>query len=139
MSQISNNLATLADEAEIRSLHVLYAQRFDARDADGYAELFTDDTIVTTPWGQIIHGRDKMRKAVLNTPAGKGWHRPGEARIQIDGDTATGDCAYLAQDLNGDVCRGRYLDVYRRTAEGWRIAERTVIIDERTPGSMQDA
>ena len=121
------------DQDEIRALQIAYAKYFDARDADNYAALYTEDTTVTTPWGQVIRGRDKMRKAVVNTPAGKGWHKPGDTEIVVDGDDAKGVSFYKAMDGKGDVFTGRYIDTYRRTTEGWRIASRVVLIDEPIP------
>ena len=123
----------MSDYDEIRALQLDYARYFDARDADNYANLYTEDTVVTTPWGQVIHTRDKMRKAVVNTPKGKGWHKPGETQITVSGDHAEGVCHYEAMDGQGEIVVGRYVDTYRRTLEGWRIASRQVFIDNRSP------
>ncbi|MGE3251388.1 MAG: nuclear transport factor 2 family protein [Hyphomonadaceae bacterium] len=123
----------MSDQDDIVRLQQDYARLFDARDADAYANLYTSDCVVTTPWGQEINGRDKMRKAVLHTPPGPGWHRPGETTIDVRGDAASAIARYTAMDRNGDLCTGRYEDTYRKTPEGWRIASRKVFIEERTP------
>ena len=53
--------------------------------------------------------------------------------MSVDGDTATSTCYLHAQHVlpgtaGGDqfVFAGRYLDNLVRTADGWRIAERTL-------------
>ena len=130
---------TPADEAEIRRLGTLYASHFDARDADSFAALYTEDTEVTTPTGHIIKGRDKMRLAVLRTPPNTGWHKPDLTHVRLDGDIVRGESTFEAQDINGDLCRGHYVDTYRRTNEGWRIATRAVVIEERIPPAAAHA
>ncbi|MGE0045481.1 MAG: nuclear transport factor 2 family protein, partial [Hyphomonadaceae bacterium] len=49
----------MSDQDDIVRLQQDYARLFDARDADAYANLYTSDCVVTTPWGQEINGRDK--------------------------------------------------------------------------------
>lgn len=120
----------MKDEVAIRLLQTAYCKLFDSRDAQAYGELYTEDAVVLAPWGQEIRGREKLRRAVRNTPAG-GWHEALESEIKVFGDAAEGICRFRAQDLDGTIDSGCYEDRYVRTAEGWRISYRRVIVESR--------
>ena len=127
----------MSDFDDIRALQLNYAKFFDARDVENYAGLYTEDAELRTPWGHEIRGREKIRKSIANTPPSKGWHKPGETTLNIDGDTAEGVCQYEAMDGAGSLATGRYVDTYRRTPQGWRIASRQVIVERRVPPEEQ--
>lgn len=119
-----------ADQDEIRQLQLRYAEAFDARDADAFAAVYTPDAIVVQHTGHRFSGHEKLRKAVSNMPPrGEGFHRVGETETRVDGDSATARCGYLARTADGRMAEGHYLDEYRRTDDGWRIARREVHID----------
>ena len=126
----------MTDEAAIRQLQNDYCTYFDARDAENYANLYTEDCIVVTPWGQEIHGSAKMAKAVKHTPLG-GWHKAGAYKVEISGDDAQGTCRFEAQDLDGSIDEGYYEDRYRRVGDQWQIAYRRVIVETRDMSAPQ--
>lgn len=118
------------DKAEILALHHSYAEKFDARDADAFADLFTDDGVMVPPGIREIAGRERLAKAVRNMPAG-GTHLPLEATIEIDGDRANAICQFRATTADGSQHRGTYKDQYIRTIKGWRIVRREVVLDTK--------
>ena len=59
---------------------------------------------------------------------------PAQAMIEVDGDSATSVCYLDADSVNlqtgkRSLVGGRYEDRFVRTADGWRIAERRIVID----------
>ena len=118
----------MSDEAQIRALLAGYADRFDRRDADGFAELFAEDAVLVPPGGREIIGLEKITKAVRNMPPG-GRHLPGDAQIQVTGDRAVATSRYRAEMPDGGINEGRYDDEFVRTPSGWRFALRRVVVD----------
>lgn len=120
------------DRHDIRRLQLAYGRLFDARDAEAFAELYTDDAVLVQIGGKEIRTKDKFVKAVRNMPpAGKGSHRMLETDLHIDGDQASGTCRFAAQTSTGDTVSGHYEDEYRRTEAGWRLSRRAVFLDPR--------
>jgi uncharacterized protein (TIGR02246 family) len=58
------------DMSVIRQLQLDYAVHFDARDAESFANLYTDDATIWPPTGKPFSGRDKLLKAVNNSAPG---------------------------------------------------------------------
>lgn len=119
----------MGDREEIRSLQDSYAETFDSRDAERFAQLYSEDATLVDPGGREIHGREKLEKLVRNTPPGGATHHPGDSTIEISGDRATAKCRYRATLPNGGEMTGSYEDEYVRTTDGWRISRRRVLID----------
>jgi ketosteroid isomerase-like protein len=120
------------DIRAIRQLQLDYAVFFDARDPVAFANLYTDDATIWPPTGKSFSGRDKLLKAVINAAPG-GWHRALESTIDVKGDAATSRCPYEAEGNDGGHYTGYYDDEYRRTANGWRISRRKVVVESYTP------
>ncbi len=71
-------------------------------------------------------------------------HFMGNRLYAIDGDSAEGEIysinTHVIPGLDGAreyVAAGRYVDRYRRTAQGWRIAHRTRILDWTHEGAHE--
>jgi ketosteroid isomerase-like protein len=126
-----NDFRAIADRVEIEALRGEFTDAAMMRDRPRLAALFTPDGALRMPNIPAEHvGREEIRAGgerlqsqwdffIQNT-------HPGT--ILLDGDTATGR-AYI-QEL-GRALDGRqgqnyavYHDRYRRTAEGWKFAER---------------
>ncbi|MFF7992302.1 nuclear transport factor 2 family protein [Kitasatospora xanthocidica] len=126
-----NDFQAIADRVEIQALQTEFTDAVMMRERGRLARLFTPDGVLRMPDvpvelvgpEQILAGGEKLQEQwdffVQTT-------HPGA--IRIDGDTAAGR-AYMhevvrlkngAEGLNYAV----YHDRYRRTEEGWRIAER---------------
>ena len=127
----------LEDIEEIKQLKARYCACCDAGyDADGIAGLFTDDGV----WdGGRTFGRAEGREQIRRHFAGAGdrisiaRHQVMNPVITVDGDEATGQ--WLLFQPCTDAGSGEamwlaatYADTYRRTDQGWRIAELTIDI-----------
>ncbi len=122
--------ALSADRAEIRRLQLAYGKSFDAREAEAFADLYTEDAVLVQIGGKEIRTRDKFAKAVRNMPpAGRGAHLMLETELEIEGDVASGTCRFAAQTSAGGSASGHYQDEYRRTPGGWRFTRRAVFLD----------
>jgi len=123
---------SLSDREQIRQLQLAYVRLFDARDADGFAELYTDDAVLIQAGGKEIRTKEKFRKSVVNMPPkGDGFHNMLDSDIVVDGDTARARTRFEARSsISGAEMAGYYEDEYRRTREGWRFTRRAVLLDE---------
>jgi len=122
------------DRSAIRALQLAYGERFDARDPEGFAALFTEDAVMVQPGGNEIRTLEKFRKSVRNMPPrGDGYHAMLETEIRIEGDHASAHTRYRARSsITGQEMTGHYADEYRKTPEGWRFTRRAVFIDPAT-------
>jgi 3-phenylpropionate/cinnamic acid dioxygenase small subunit len=136
-------LQQLADELEIRNLVSTLAHMADMAPEDkldGYVALFTDDARWEMP-GSLRQGRDDILAGALdrreNGIQGPGTNTrhvitPHAIHVHVDGDAATGNAYFMlvADTLSAPQVRGigHYQDRYRRTAEGWKLDQRTITI-----------
>ncbi|WP_330254681.1 nuclear transport factor 2 family protein [Nocardia sp. NBC_00565] len=128
---IPNDFRSLADRIEIEALRGEFPDAVMMRDFDRLASLFTDDGVLRIPDAGIeLAGRadfqTKMRRMQDAWDYFIQHTHPGA--IDIDGDTASGR-AHICElgrlktgssHLNYAI----YHDRYRRTADGWKFAER---------------
>ena len=119
----------MSDETDIKALQMAYAARTDARDAEGFADLFTDDGELVLPGGFRIAGREKLLKAVRNMPPG-GRHLPQPGAILINGDRAQATSRFRFLPEQGAEMTGGYEDLFLKTARGWRFTYRLNRVDE---------
>jgi uncharacterized protein (TIGR02246 family) len=129
-------------ERECSRLMVRSLRLFDARDWDGYAQLFTPDGLFVraNEPDAPLKGREAIAAALSARPAARlTRHLCSNIEIEVrDATHAEGRCYLLlyAADASApagtgghradEVQRlGEYHDLYVRTAEGWRIARRS--------------
>jgi len=120
------------------ALIVAYAERLDAGDLDGAAELFEHGTFRSARGGEPLVGRNAVRRQyepVLlyegGTPRTK--HVLGNVEVTVDAraGTASSHCTFTVlqqaptQQLQA-VLAGRYHDRFEQGADGWRFVERVV-------------
>jgi hypothetical protein len=126
------------DEADIRRLACRYAQAFDSADGDLLASLFTADGAIEAPGGRFV-GSEALRGAPAIVAARylRTFHAVLNQTMAIDGDRASvltyGIARHLlAADDGGHFCREmtlRYADDCLRTAAGWRLQRRRLLLD----------
>ena len=120
----------IADRVEIEALRGEFTDAVMMRDYDRLASLFTPDGAVRMPHIPAeATNRDEIRAGIERLQ--DLWDcfvqnaHPGT--IQLDGDTAVGR-SYISELMQGrggsNVNYSVYHDRYRRTADGWRFAER---------------
>ncbi|WP_405009203.1 LUD domain-containing protein [Kitasatospora sp. NBC_01539] len=126
-----NDFRAVADRVEIEALRGEFTDAAMMRDRLRLASLFTPDGVLRMPDvpAEFV-GREEIRAGGERLQSRWDFFvqttHPGT--ILLDGDTATGR-AYmheLARTLDGrqGLNHAVYHDRYRRTAEGWRFAER---------------
>lgn len=115
-----------------------YAYYRDRPDADGVAELFTEDAKLTV-LGETWTGRQAIHERIVAGMQGPRFrHMMSTIRIfPVDANSATG-VSYVTvytsppgdgpQPVNGFAGLGEYHDKFVRTEAGWRIAERTFVL-----------
>jgi hypothetical protein len=126
-----------SDRVALRYLVEAYATACDTRDESLLVSCFTDGATLTVRWLDREPSVMRMPDDAERIPSGLGrydrtLHFIGNHRADIDGDHATGETYCFAHHINGandHVMAIRYRDVYRRGSDGWRIAERTLLLD----------
>ena len=136
---LSARLSRLEDLEEIRQLYVDYGRHLDAGDAAAYASLFSIDAKLRLGRVMRATGRDEIfrvaTEVVKARPDGvkPPVHVLGSPRIDLDGDTATGEAVWVAIGQAGSgppsVRVGRHADKLVREDSHWRLAERRGFID----------
>jgi len=139
------DLAELADRLAIRRLVDDYARAADRVDGAAAGACFTPDGVLRIcNRGQaepvrMRTGPDEIAAAF----AGLGrydvtLHVVANHYVDLDGDTATGETYCLAHHIHDAddgtgkldyVMAIRYLDQYRRTEVGWRLAQRELQVE----------
>jgi 3-phenylpropionate/cinnamic acid dioxygenase small subunit len=132
----------MADRDEISALVYHYAELLDQGDLAGVVRMFADATCRSGATGrelrtpeEIATMYDPVRLYEDGTPRTR--HLVNNLVIElVDGaDEATGRCYYTVLqgvDPGGPIetiLAGRYLDRYRRGADGWQFAERVFHAD----------
>lgn len=108
----------------------------DAWDADGFANLFAPDGTFDR-LGTLISGREHLRQFLASRPRNVAQtHRNGDYTftLGLDGTRAVGtldlelDRELLDSDEPNQTLYCKYMDEYVKTAEGWRIQLRKVVL-----------
>ena len=121
------------DRAAIVDLLYAYAWHFDRNEPEGVAALFTEDaTIDYGPENPTIVGREAIVPAIrpgLQKLFKTSAHHITNPRIEPEGPDGAAGVAYVyawhvyhSDDSEGELW-GQYHCRFRRTADGWRIAE----------------
>jgi ketosteroid isomerase-like protein len=133
-------------ELAIRNVVALLAQLADSGDVDGYAGLLADDVVWAMPENPAVglaaserRGRDEIATgqrdriaAGLQGPGSNTMHLVTTTSVALsdDGSTAVARSCfqYWADTTTAPVVRnvGRYVDDFRRTDAGWKLARRTI-------------
>jgi 3-phenylpropionate/cinnamic acid dioxygenase small subunit len=138
----------VADSArDIENLLYTYAERIDAGDLDGVAELFTHGRILgqeNGPPETVFVGREGVRalyematRIYEDTGTPKTKHLTTNARIEVDEDagTATARTSYLVTQATESlplqvIITGHYHDTFHRIDGRWWFEDRTMFIDQ---------
>jgi len=132
---------------EIENLLYTYAERIDAGDLDGVAELFTHGRIhgqENGPPETVFEGRDAVRalyematRIYDDTGTPKTKHLTTNARIEVDDETgtATARTNYAVTQATDDlplqvIITGHYRDTFQRIAGRWWFDTRVMFIDQ---------
>jgi hypothetical protein len=136
----------VADAArEIENLLYTYAERIDAGDFEGLADLFLHGRILPTPDAKLEHaivGRDRVlalyRATTRLYPDGTPHthHVTSNAIVEVDeaaGTAAARSRFTVLQELEGfplqAIVAGRYRDTFKRIGGRWWFDARTMLVD----------
>ncbi|MDY7105613.1 MAG: nuclear transport factor 2 family protein [Actinomycetota bacterium] len=131
MTKVGSVLSTLDAEAAVRRVMVAYMAACDAHDADAVAELFHPDAVFVSLSSDTppTHGREAVRAdyAVACARLSFCAHYLTDERIEIDGDTARAQWAYLEPATVRHTTQmwtaGRYDHVLTRRDGVWKFAQ----------------
>ena len=139
LTELSQRLARLEDEAAIRSTLYAYGTALDYGDRGQFLGCFTSDASYHVDMrvrGSGIleyHGHDELASYFDgHTHAPTAWHKhiTTNPAIVVEGDVARAASYFVRVDAEGDagpatvVASGRYLDRLVRQEAAWRILER---------------
>ncbi len=122
----------MTEQEAIRQTLARYAQRNDARDAEGWCSLFTEDAHFITQHGEYV-GRPALRAFIealyASRPTRRTRHINGAPVISVDGDVATADSDVIFYERIDDGAwrlagANHYRDRLVRRDGGWLFQER---------------
>jgi hypothetical protein len=127
---------SLDDRLAITDLTVAYCWALDTRNWEELDRVFLPDAAAELGL-PAVQGIDAIKATVSRvlTPLDDSQHIVANHQIAVDGDRATCRCYFHAQHIRRGVpggenfvVAGRYEDDLVRTAAGWRIAQRTLVV-----------
>jgi hypothetical protein len=128
-------ISRVNDILHLQAMKATYCEIVDACVNDGgnaaarLADLFTEDVQADYGMG-LLNGRKAAIDFLVDAIVANNdslWHAIHTPRIDVSGDTATGQWTLMVrmrrkQSTVFDTLYGRYLDEFRRTQQGWRIS-----------------
>ena len=141
------SLQQISDRLEIEDLLAAYSDAVDSQNFNALDQIFTSDAKIDySAMGGPVGSYAQIKAFLQNTlPAFKNTqHMISNFRIQLQGETATGKVmCFNPMELNMGESEDNavfflglwYMDEYRKTDKGWRIAKRCEIksYDFNTP------
>jgi ketosteroid isomerase-like protein len=134
-TKLEARLRRLVDKDEIADVMARYCRGVDRCDVDLIASAFHPDAVDEHSY-RVLGGTEVGPFLVerMRTTFKASLHSLLQSRIEIDGDTATGETYYVAWLLSEqdgkeriDQAEGRYVDRFERRRGEWRIAHRVVL------------
>ena len=146
--QIRQDQEANTDRVAIEEMIAQYAYRWDAKDAAGFADLFTEDAVIER-WalGELkdrLEGRDALLAYAHASHAGRladrqtRHHMSGIVFIELTANSAlTENMVLITHQTAADpppriASSGVYRNTWRKSAQGWRIAKRALFVDRVT-------
>lgn len=128
------------DREAIRHLMAVYNINGDRGRIEALAQAFSEDGAIEFS-GEETQGRDAIvarlsRGGTRNAALLLSRHHLTTSLIELDGDNATARSYFQVLTNQGLDHHGHYADRLVRTADGWRIAHRSVRIDYQAPDSL---
>jgi hypothetical protein len=113
----------VADVIELEQLLARYAVGMTKNDVDAVVAVFTPDGTYSA-FGDTYRLTDFP---ALVAAAPKGLFLVGPPAFELDGDAGRGEQPLcFVEQQSHDMRIGHYTDTYRRTADGWRLATRSM-------------
>jgi len=125
-------MPTLAEDRDaIRDLLSRYIATVDSNPliAEEWAGFYAEDGKFLQEGKDPIVGREALTAFAETLPSGGMRHIITDHIIDVDGDTATCEATVTVWVQGQWAAIGRASDVMHRTADGWRIAQRSYVPD----------
>lgn len=122
---------TAADEAALRADPVAWMDAYNAGDADGIANLYTEDALLLAPGAQAVTGRAAIRDFIASDieaskGAGLTFNQGEVTGVGVSGDLGWLSGTFSVTDASGaTVDSGKYLAVYHRIDGDWQLIRDT--------------
>lgn len=122
---------TAADEAKLRAEAAIWWELYNKGDADGVANLYTEDGIVLAPGAPAAVGPAAIRAyftsdIAASKAAGLTLKGGDISGVGIAGDQGWVSGAFSVTDTTGaTIDNGKYLSLFRRTDSGWKLIRDT--------------
>ncbi len=129
------------DSRLIENLIYTYAERIDAGDLEGVAELFRNGEIAAPTEGSLVQGYEAVlamyqgaTRLYPDTGTPMTRHITSNVIIEVSGDQADSrSCFTVVQGTSEfplqPIISGRYRDSFRKAATGWEFARREMHVD----------
>ena len=146
----AQGLGSIEDRLAIAEQLAHYSYRWDAKDSDGFADLFTDDGVMERRrGGELVSGsRVVGRQAILDYAKASHQGRLADRQtrhhfsalvfLELSTDSAvTENMALITHQTADDrapfiSASGIYRNTWKKTDQGWKIAERVLATDRFT-------
>ena len=117
----------MSDEDGIRRTIAKYCQLFDARKWDELAEIFAEDSSVTSRRG-TFQGRANVIRDLQSAMTGDyhGTLFTANSWITVEGDTASAVSDFLEVEGTQIVATGTYQDTFIRSGDSWLLASKEI-------------
>jgi uncharacterized protein (TIGR02246 family) len=128
---------TAADEAAIQAVAENWPKAYNDKNADALAALYTEDARTYPPGGPMISGRAAIREFFAADVASN-W---APTTVAHEESVIAGDWAWRTGTWSAATTpplTGKYAEVWRRTAEGWRIHRDIWNADAAPPAAPAD-
>jgi uncharacterized protein (TIGR02246 family) len=119
-----------ADEAAIRAASAAWSQTYVAKDLEKSSAVYTDDAVVMSPKAPAVHGKDAIRKGLVQMFALPGPGLSFQTALVVvarSGDLAyeTGSYDFVTTDKKGKTNdeKGKYIVAWKKQSDGtWKAA-----------------
>jgi len=142
---------SIADKLAILETIARYSYAYDAKDAEAFAQLFTEDAV----WEMLISGVSEPQVYLDSREAIRAWveqnhrgrldgvssrhHQSGTVFDALTSTSARTRTMVLVTHQNAadpaprPTLSGVYIDHWRKTPNGWRLTRRSLQHDQHTP------
>ena len=110
------------DKAALDATAAGWEKAYNEKNADAVAALYSDDAQLLPPGAAVVSGRAAIRDYWAKDIADTGMPLTIKADdSEVGGDWAWRSGSFSGQDPSGATFTGKYIEVWQRTADGWKL------------------
>ena len=111
------------DSPELAAVAGKWQEAYNAGDAEAIAALYTEDCRLMPPGAELMEGRDAAAASFTEMIASGAKLELQSVQAVAGGDLGYHVGRYVMRTPDGAVAeRGKYIETWRKTAAGWKIA-----------------